>query len=178
MNTDFSTNPEDYRQLNIKPGTRIGLIGDYDAPTTWSYEKIVVVSTWDYIILERKFVFTSEIGWDTGILISLQTPFESLGFSGKTHKFSYFILVHRYSDLNTEVPSNHGKFIPAWQDDISLMVYGIKAGEKVEGNILSFQNWVSKSEQLSAAAMLSLMKNPSEYFRFLISRGRQLLEIE
>lgn len=169
MNTDISTKPEDYRQLDIQPGTRIGLIGDYNGPSTWSHEKLIITSSWRYIVLQKNALFGRPAGeWDTAILVTLKEDFETVDmFPNKVVKVNAFILVHRYGTINGHTPP--------WQQEATLLVYGIRSGEELVGDFFRLEEWLPKTAYLSAAAVLTVedpISNPN-----YLAYGREILEL-
>lgn len=149
--------PGSFRELKIKPGTLLGLIGDYNWPSFWSkgvqvkgvLESYLVVEQ-DYTIGEKRRVFR----WDAAALVSLDAPLETVHVGGEECTVSKLLLIQRYPDLpwGGEPPGD------------TVLVFGVRVGETLDlsKGPLPFAEWHEKTEQLSLAAIMTILKPPQE----------------
>lgn len=133
--------PSDFRELVNKPGTSIGLIGEYSGDSDWSQGSVIKGTLTAYIIVERKDL-GAEMTWDTGAIISLNSTLHSRGMSSENFVGDRLLLLHRYPDL-------------AWDNkDPNVHVYGISSTIDLSDTPIAFSVWHSKAVWLSAAAIM------------------------
>ncbi|MEK7784024.1 MAG: hypothetical protein AAB658_01205, partial [Chloroflexota bacterium] len=151
--------PEDLRKILIEPGRLIGLIGDYNAPSTWTHDEQVQVTLTKYVVAQRRHrigIEAEDIWWDTAAIAIFPAPFETTGIDPEGEKFivSELLLFLRYPEVS-------------WDDDRVVFVYGVKHNELLDEVPLLLTAWEPKVRWLSAAAVLTLedIPNLSEYSR-------------
>jgi hypothetical protein len=147
--------PEDFSQLLLKPGTLVGLIGDYGDDSKWSHGAMIKCILISYIVIERRH-HPYPNKWDAGAIVSSNQFLETVGCEGQEYSGDRFLLIQRVPNL-------------AWDNqDPGVYVYGIKNGEQLgEGSLLREQ-WEPKTVWLSAAANLSV-EEPGSQSEFSIA---------
>ncbi len=158
--------PEDFRPLRIKVGTRIGLLGDYNAPSTWSHDEQIVAPLTNYIVVERSLLFGRGIAWDVAAIASPFDPLKVIAMDSKTYDVSAFLLLHRYTGTKVAGITFPEKYYPPWENESTVLVYGLLKGEVLEEGSLSLNIWQPKTVLLSGAATLTIEEpDPSPFIR-------------
>ncbi len=142
--------PEDLRKIALSPGTRIGLIGDYNGESEWSNEQIVEGHVKTFIVVVRHHNMgepSDAVIWDTAMLVNLQsTPHSTFVINNNKQEYigNQLILLHRYWDKS------------AWDNqDPNVQVLGIKQNQRLpEDKPLSINEWLPKTVWLSSAASM------------------------
>lgn len=147
---------KDFRRLRIKPGTQIGLIGDYNAPSTWSNDEQVIATLDTYLVVERQLVFTLKVTWDTAAIASLSIPLHTINVNKERCVVSDLLLTHRYSETELEGFAFQEKYFPPWEHEGTVLVYGLRLGESLGAGPLKLTDWEPKTERLSGAAHLTV----------------------
>jgi hypothetical protein len=151
---------EDFRKISIEPGRVVGLIGDYNEPSTWTYEEQVQVTLQQYVVAERRHAMgvqkTEDILWDTVATAAFAIPFETISIEPEGEKLVVSELLLFLRNAST-----------AWDDECTVFVYGVKQGELLGEGPLLLKDWQPKVAWLSAAATMTLEDTPnlSEYSR-------------
>lgn len=148
--------PKDFRRLRIKPGTQIGLIGDYNAPSTWSNDEQVIVTLDTCLVVERRLVFTAKAVWDTAAIASLPIPLHTINVNEEECVVSALLLTHRYSETELEGFAFQEKYFPPWEHESTVLVHGLRLGESLGSGPLRLIDWEPRTERLSGAAHLTI----------------------
>ena|SRR6185436_8785390 len=151
-------NPEQFRQLKLKPGTELGILGEYSVP------KPTKGALKAYIVLERNFnTVNAEKGtkeWDTAIVMSLFAPLEAIGANEEKYTGSELLLIHRHPNF-------------AWDNgDPTVLVFGIRQGESLENGPLARVDWEPKTIWLEGHAIMTVedASAPSEISKVMRDR--------
>ena len=145
--------PEEFRELRIKLGTPIGLVGDYNAPSTWSHDEQVLAVLKAYLVVERQLLFGQGIVWDTAAVAALSTPLQTVGVESEECIVSHLLLMHRYAKTESEGLDAKAKFTPPWENDRVVLAYGVRLGGSLRPEPLSLEVWQPKKPQFSSAFM-------------------------
>jgi hypothetical protein len=148
--------PKDFRRLRIKPGTQIGLIGDYNASSIWSNDEQVTATLDTYLVVERRLAFTLKVAWDTASIASLSVPLNTISMNEERCVVSALLLTHRYSEMELEGFAFQEKYFPPWEHESTVLVYGLRLGESLGSGPLRLTDWEPKTERLSGAAHLTI----------------------
>lgn len=146
--------PEDFRSLLLKPGTLIGLAGDYSGDSEWSHGELIQGELKQYIVVEHNdMIIEDKKMWDAAAIISLQTPLKTIGLKSEAFWGRHLLLIQRYAEA-------------AWDaNDPVIHVFGIK-DEKIfiDGAVLSREVWQPKTVWLASAAVMTVEDDdaPSE----------------
>jgi hypothetical protein len=150
-------NPESFRELKIEPGTLLGFIGDYNAPSRWSRGKQVKGVLASYWVVEQDYTLGTDRGvfkWDAAVLVSLDAPLETVHIGNEECTVSELLLIQRYPDLPWD-----GK-----PPGDTVFMFGVRVGETLNlvKGALSFAEWHEKTEQLSLAAIMTVLETPTD----------------
>lgn len=137
--------PSEFRTIKLAKGLLIGLIGDYNAPSTWSDGKIMKATIDKYVVVQRHHIWDDENKWDAAMIVNLASPIIFIGIDDKVCRSQQLLLLHRYSDnaWDNSDPIVHVFALPL---DVS-----INDGAKKE-------DWHPKVVWLSAAATMMIQE--------------------
>ena len=155
--------PQEVRELLIKPGTRISLSGEYGGESTWSPSVITGVLK-AYIVVEhiRATWVVGHTVWDTAVIVALDSVLYTQDFYDTDYVGSEVLLLHRYEDV-------------AWDnDDPTVLVFGIKQAEILGEGPLAVAMWRPKTMPLAGAAVMAVHDPlaPSQLALLHKARGR------
>jgi len=142
--------PEQFRELRLHPGRLLGLFGDWNAESVWSHNQLIQAVLKMYLVVERRHSWELEgVVWDTAILASLSEPLNTQSIEPiENCTVHQLLLLHRYMD-------------GPWDDDCTVHVYGVRAGEELGKGPLALVDWLPKTAWLSAAATMTVEDNPN-----------------
>jgi hypothetical protein len=155
--------PSDYRQLTLKVNTKLGVLGDFDKILTWDSKHLITGFLNSYVVIERHHNFYTHkqgesIIWDTGIIMSLDTPLAIKNVS--TGNCDRFLLIHRYPE-------------GAWDNsDPTIHVFAIATDIDFDREPLRKDEWFSKAIWLEGTAIMTVEDplDPSEISMLLRTR--------
>jgi hypothetical protein len=134
--------PEQFRSLFLKPGAKIGVLGDLTA------SRIVQGSLKTYVILEREHN-DKTIAWDTAILMVLPQAIQVTGIAEKEFFGNELLLIHRYPGF-------------AWDNgDPTVHVFGVTNSEISNSGPLNYVSWQPHVIWLDARATMFVDEPPN-----------------
>ncbi|GAB4514136.1 MAG: hypothetical protein OHK0046_15820 [Anaerolineae bacterium] len=154
------------RQIYLPLGTTIGLIGDYNAESSWGKDTILNCELTSYTLIERKslsinlrndFDDNPEVVWDTAVLAICHTTLNIIGIDRQSYTGANLLIFHRYIDTH-------------WNNsDPNVHVFGIKNVRLFTVEPTPYQVWLKNAVWLSAAAIMIAQDddNQSEMSRVL-----------
>ena len=152
--------PEDFRQLLIKPGTALGLLGEEIGPG------LVKGTLTSYVVVERHhnmYREVEEIVWDTAIILTLLIPLQIKTVDAKEYSGNRLLLIQRNPER-------------AWDNsDPNVHVFGIPEGENLGEGPLARNVWQPKTVWLESHAIMTVEnpEAPSETSRLMQKRTGQ-----
>ncbi len=133
------------RQILIKLGTVLGLIGDYNAPSLWSNGEQVVGTLTEYLQVERDMPPMGNTIWDIAAIVSLKVPLHSVSLSSTEFTTTRLLLIQRYPEV-------------AWDDQCLVHVYAILDGAAFDEKAISKNDWMTNTTHISLAATVTILK--------------------
>lgn len=138
--------PDLFRHLKLKPGTAIGILGEY------AISGLIRGILKSYVVLERHFNTTKvekgSVEWDTAIVMSLFAPLEAIGANAEKFVGSELLLIHHLPDF-------------AWDNgDPVVHVFGMREGKFLGEGPLVRQRWEPKTVWLEGHAIMTV-EDPS-----------------
>ncbi len=151
--------PENFRQLLLKPGTLLGILGEEIGPG------LVKGTLASYIVVEFPFSIDAreEVVWDAAIMMTLFTPLHVRVMNGQEYHGNDLLLIHRNPQC-------------AWDNnDPNVLVFGIRESEFLEGGPLAHNIWQPKTIWLEDHATMTVEdpSAPSEISQLLRKRDEE-----